>query len=61
MNRSAVGVLLIQDHFAFKLPVGFRQVFTMFMQAFIWLFDKSSGQKTRDRDAGIFVVAARKK
>ena len=61
MNRSAVGVLLIQDHFAFKLPIVLRQIFTMFMQMFIWIFDKSSGQKTRDRDAGIFVVAARKK
>jgi SAM-dependent methyltransferase len=61
LGRSAIGLQLFQDGFIFKLPLILKQIFSLIMQLLIWFFDKTSSQKTKDKDAGIFIIVARKK
>ena len=60
LGRSAMGIQLLQDGFIFKLPKFILPVFALFMQSLVWLFDKTTTQATRDKDACTFIVVARK-
>ncbi len=61
MGRSAIGLQLFQDGFIFKLPKIILPLFCLFMQVAIWFFDKTTSDKTRDSDAGNYVLVAIKK
>ena len=61
MNRGAAGLQLFQDHFLSKLPKFILPLFAIIMQSSIWFIDKLSSQNTRDKDACIYVVLARRK
>ncbi|MBC7922289.1 MAG: methyltransferase domain-containing protein [Ferruginibacter sp.] len=60
IGRSAMGLQLFQDGLLFKLPVFLRPVLSVVMQPFIALFDKTTRQETKNRDACTFVLVARK-
>lgn len=60
IGRAAMGLQLFQDGLLFKIPNFLRPVLALFLQPLIALFDKTTGQATKDRDACTFVVVARK-
>lgn len=60
IGRSAMGLQLFQDGLLFKIPAFLRPVLALFLQPLIALFDRTTSQETKDRDACTFVVVARK-
>jgi len=60
IGRSAMGLQLFQDGFLFKIPRWAWPPFTILMQALITLFDKTTSQETRDKDACTYLVVGRK-
>lgn len=60
IGRSAMGLQLFQDGLLFKLPKFLRPVLAVVMQPLIILFDKTTSQATRDKDACTFVLVAKK-
>lgn len=60
IGRSSMGLQLFQDGFIFKLPKFILPPFILIMQALISLFDKTTSQTTKDKDACTYLVVARK-
>ncbi|WP_234735033.1 class I SAM-dependent methyltransferase [Tellurirhabdus bombi] len=60
IGRSAMGLQLFQDGFLFKIPKWAWPPFTFLMQLLIQLFDKTTSQETRDKDACTYLVVGRK-
>jgi len=61
IGRSAMGLQLFQDGFLFKLPVFLHPLLAIIFQPLIWLFDKTTSQSSKNRDACTFVIVAEKK
>lgn len=61
MGRSSIGLQLFQDGFLFKIPKFIVPVFSLIMQVLIWLADLTTTRKTRNQDAGNFVLIAEKR
>ena len=61
IGRAAMGLQLLQDGFLFKLPTFLRPVLAGIFQPLIYLFDKTTSQSSKDRDACTFVIVAEKK
>jgi SAM-dependent methyltransferase len=60
IGRSAMGLQLFQDGLMFKLPKFLRPILALFMQPLIILFDKTTAQETKDKDACTFILVAKK-
>ncbi|KAA9355117.1 MULTISPECIES: class I SAM-dependent methyltransferase [Larkinella] len=60
IGRSAMGLQLFQDGFLFKIPRWLWPPFALIMQASISLFDKTTSQETKDKDACTYLVVGRK-
>jgi colanic acid/amylovoran biosynthesis glycosyltransferase len=60
MGVAATSLQLLQDSLNPKLPVGVRHLFTAGCQGGIVLLDALQSQASKNRDACVFVVAARK-
>ncbi|HEX8549874.1 MAG TPA: class I SAM-dependent methyltransferase [Cytophagaceae bacterium] len=60
IGRSAMGIQLFQDGILFKLPKFLRPLLALFIQPWIILFDKTTAQNTKDKDACTFILVARK-
>jgi len=60
IGRSAMGLQLFQDGILFKLPKFLRPVLAIMIQPFIVLFDKTTSQATKDKDACTFILVAKK-
>lgn len=61
IGRAAMGLQLFQDGFLFKLPVFLHPVLAAIFQPLIYLFDKTTSQSSKNRDACTFVIVAEKK
>ena len=60
IGRSAMGLQLFQDGLLFKIPTVLRPLLTLMIQPLIILFDKTTLQETKNRDACTFVLVAKK-
>lgn len=60
LGRGAAGMQLLQDSFLFKLPKVLLPVYSMIMQFLVWLIDQSTTQQTRNTDACVYYLIARK-
>jgi SAM-dependent methyltransferase len=60
IGRSAMGLQLFQDGLLFKIPTILRPLLALIIQPLIILFDKTTLQETKNRDACTFVVVAKK-
>lgn len=61
MNLAASGLQLFQDGVAAALPGVLRLPFHFVMNRAMWLVDRLGSNAARDRDAGVFIVRARKR
>lgn len=61
VGRSATGLQLFQAGLMFKLPKFIKLPFFFLMQILIALFDKTTSQETRNKDAAIFIAVAKPK
>ncbi len=61
IGRSAMGLQLFQDGILFKLPKFLRPVLALMLQPLIIFFDKTTSQRTKDKDACTFILVAKKK
>jgi SAM-dependent methyltransferase len=60
IGRSAMGLQLFQDGLLFKIPAFLRPLLALIIQPLMILFDKTTLQETKNRDACTFVLVARK-
>jgi SAM-dependent methyltransferase len=60
IGRAAMGIQLFQDAFTFRVPKPLRPVLALILQPLIYVFDKTTRQRFKDRDACTFILVARK-
>jgi SAM-dependent methyltransferase len=60
IGRSAMGLQLFQDAFTFRIPKFTRPLLALIMQPLIFIFDKTTRPRFKNRDACTFILVARK-
>ncbi|MCE7058634.1 class I SAM-dependent methyltransferase [Dyadobacter sp. CY343] len=60
IGRAAMGIQLFQDAFTFRVPKPLRPLLALILQPLIYVFDKTTRQRFKDRDACTFILVARK-
>lgn len=61
MGLASMGLLLFQDAFLYKIPNVIKLVFVPIMQIQMILFDKVHSKRNKMKDAGVFLMVAKKK
>jgi hypothetical protein len=60
IGPAAAGLQLFQDAFYYELPRALRPPFVLVLQTLIRLVDRVRRQRSRDYDAQVFALVARK-
>lgn len=60
MGLASMGLLLFQDAFLYKIPGFVKVVFVPIMQIQMMLFDKVNTKRNKMKDAGVFLMVAKK-
>jgi SAM-dependent methyltransferase len=61
MGLASMGLLLFQDAFLYKMPRFLRYIFVPIMQVQMMLADKLHSRSDKMKDAGVFMMAAKKR